>query len=189
MWTPWFIRFVFEKGWYSLYTNLPNREAFAVSYREAGLNFNDTRGPMNVLVSKLDPNIHFSFQKNLHVFDYHMRLVADPTLLNVRSKLWHKNQLTDQCMIGNADDIHTQEEPIVGPIQGIPETRITESPAVEILDRKEYAKANDPISIIDLKILTAFQLIFLFFMIIFILKRKSRSKTLSLGCMKRRSHK
>ncbi|CAF4706202.1 unnamed protein product, partial [Rotaria socialis] len=39
IWETWFIRFSFERGWYSLYTNFPNREAFAVSYRESGLNF------------------------------------------------------------------------------------------------------------------------------------------------------
>ena len=99
LWTSWFIRFTFEKGWYSLYTNFPNREAFAISYREAGLNFNTTRGPMNALISELQPPIHLKFTKNPPLYDFHFIRIYQPGLLSIRSYLWHPNYFFNQCHI------------------------------------------------------------------------------------------
>lgn len=97
MWTPWFIRFAFERGWYSLYTNFPKQEAFAINYREAGLNFNTTRGPMNSLVTKLEPSFHFNFTKDLPIFDFHFAKVEKASLLAFRSSLWHPTYFVNQC--------------------------------------------------------------------------------------------
>lgn len=97
MWTQWFIRFAFERGWYSLYTNFPDREAFAINYRESGLNFNTTRGPMNPLVEKLQAHVHFNFTTDPPIFDYHFTRLDQPTLLALRSHLWHRSHFVNQC--------------------------------------------------------------------------------------------
>ena len=99
MWTPWFIRFAFEQGWYSLYTNFPEREAFAVSYREAGLNFNITHGPMNPLIEIIDPLLHLNFNQTLPIFDFHFKEVPNPSMLSIRSNLWHQKHFFNQCHI------------------------------------------------------------------------------------------
>ncbi|CAF4327135.1 unnamed protein product, partial [Rotaria magnacalcarata] len=99
MWTHWFIRFVYERGWYSLYTNFPNREALIVCYRESGLNFNVTRGPMNPIVEHLQSNVHLNFTKHLPVFDYHFSLIDQPALLSIRHNLWHRHYFINQCRI------------------------------------------------------------------------------------------
>ncbi|CAF4405830.1 unnamed protein product [Rotaria socialis] len=99
IWETWFIRFSFERGWYSLYTNFPNREAFAVSYRESGLNFNKTRGPMNPLVKYFQPHIHLNFTKNPPIFDFHFTRINPSTLLTIRSNLWHRHHFVNQCHI------------------------------------------------------------------------------------------
>ena len=103
LWTPWFIRFTFEKGWYSLYTNFPNLEAFATSYREAGLNFNETRGPMNPLVNQLEPSVHLQFIRDPPLYDFHFTRIYRPDLLSIRSNLWHKNYFFNQCHILDKD--------------------------------------------------------------------------------------
>ena len=97
MWTPWFIRFAFQQGWYSLYTNFNNRQAFAVSYRESGLNFNDTRGPMNPLLQHFQPNIHLQFIRNPPIYDYFFNEIEQPDLLSIRSNLWNHKYFLNQC--------------------------------------------------------------------------------------------
>ena len=97
MWTPWFIRFTFERGWYSLYTNFPNQESFAINYREAGLNFNQTKGPMNKLVTELNPAVHFNFTRNPPIFDFHFSSIEKSNLLSIRSNLWHPTNFINQC--------------------------------------------------------------------------------------------
>lgn len=104
VWTPWFVRFVYEKGWYSLYSNFPNRESFATSYREGGLNFNTTRGPMNSLVEQFQPSVHLNFTHNPPLFDYHFTRIYQPDLLSIRSNLWHRNFFTNQCFLIEKDD-------------------------------------------------------------------------------------
>lgn len=39
IWTPWFIRFVYAKGYYCLYTNFPGNKALSASHRDVGENF------------------------------------------------------------------------------------------------------------------------------------------------------
>ena len=104
VWTPWFVRFVFEKGWYSLYTNFPNRESFATSYREGGLNFNTTRGPMNSLIQQFLPSVHLNFTRTPPIFDYHFNRIHQPALLGIRSNLWHRRFFPNQCFIVEKDD-------------------------------------------------------------------------------------
>ncbi|CAF2971171.1 unnamed protein product, partial [Rotaria sp. Silwood2] len=127
MWTPWFIRFAFERGWYSLYTNFPNKKAFAISYREAGLNFNRTWGPMNSLVTKLEPSLHFNFTSKLPIFDFHFANIEQAALLAFRSSLWHPTHFVNQCYVdgsianvpiaptANAPPSTQQYETLVGP--------------------------------------------------------------------------
>ena len=97
IWTPLFIRFAFDQGWYSLYTNFPKQEAFAVNFRESGLNFNETRGPMNSLVTRLEPSLHFNFTRNVPIFDFYFDKVQQEAVLAFRSSLWHHTHFTNQC--------------------------------------------------------------------------------------------
>ncbi len=39
VWSQWFVRFAFERGWYSLYSNFRNQSSVVVNFREGGLNF------------------------------------------------------------------------------------------------------------------------------------------------------
>ena len=99
MWTPWFIRFVFERGWYSLYTNFPNREALIVSSYDGADNFNVTQEQMNHLVKRIQPHLHLNFTKNPPIFDYHFARIDKPALLSIRPNLWHQNYFINQCHI------------------------------------------------------------------------------------------
>lgn len=111
LWTPWFVRFTFEKGWYSLYTNFPNRESFATSYREAGLNFNTTRGPMNPLITELQPSIHLKFTRNLPLYDFHFNRIYRPGILSIRSNLWHPKHFFNQCHVLEKDVVTKKTTP------------------------------------------------------------------------------
>lgn len=39
IWTPWFIRFVYAKNYYCLYTNFPGRKSLSTSHRDSGENY------------------------------------------------------------------------------------------------------------------------------------------------------
>ena len=99
IWTPLFVRFAFEQGWYSLYTNFPNQEAFAINFRESGLNFKQTRGPINSLVKRLEPSLHFNFTRRVPIFDFYFEEIQQEATLGFRSSLWHHTHFTNQCYI------------------------------------------------------------------------------------------
>jgi hypothetical protein len=40
IWTPWFIRFVYSKSYYCLYTNFPGGKSLSASHRDVGENYN-----------------------------------------------------------------------------------------------------------------------------------------------------
>jgi len=74
VWSQWFARFAYEKGWYGLYTNFHNQSSLVVNYREGGLNFKETRGAMNPAVEELLPEyINFPPMDSLPLFDFNFR--------------------------------------------------------------------------------------------------------------------
>lgn len=54
IWSPWMTRFAFETGLKCLYSNLPSGGSLVTSYRDAGENYGDTKGPSSALVVALD---------------------------------------------------------------------------------------------------------------------------------------
>ncbi|CAF1937112.1 unnamed protein product [Rotaria magnacalcarata] len=171
MWTHWFIRFVYERGWYSLYTNFPNREALIVCYRESGLNFNVTRGPMNPIVKHLQSNVHLNFTKHLPVFDYHFSLIDQPALLSMRHNLWHRHYFINQCRIIEENHkvspklVKLKNQPLVKPKSNTPthikgvenKTRITRSIQTQLLEEVSLSPSSD-----CFKWFLLFELIFVF---------------------------
>lgn len=85
-WTQWFIRFAYETGYYSLYTNYPQKESWVVNWREGGLNFLDTRGPMNPGVQHIVDEIHMKLPdtSSIDVYDFAFRSVNQSSELGYR---------------------------------------------------------------------------------------------------------
>jgi len=79
VWSQWFVRFAFERGYYSLYTNFPEQMALATNQRASGLHFTKTRGSSNPLLDANAPKAtqqlltSFPPLQSLPVFDFHFR--------------------------------------------------------------------------------------------------------------------
>jgi len=54
VWSQWFARFAFEKGWYNLYTNFPDQLSLVGNFREGGENFAVAKGLMNEMVDNIN---------------------------------------------------------------------------------------------------------------------------------------
>jgi len=54
VWSQWFARFAFEKGWYNLYTNFPDQLSLVGNFREGGENFAISKGLMNEMVDAVN---------------------------------------------------------------------------------------------------------------------------------------
>eukprot|EP00899_Mesostigma_viride_P022576 jgi/Mesvir1/3502/Mv11985-RA.2 len=52
IWTPWFLRFVYSRRYFNVYTSLSGGRALSVSHRDTGVNFASSRGPDAPLVRK-----------------------------------------------------------------------------------------------------------------------------------------
>lgn len=52
IWTPWFIKFIHERGYFNLYTNFMNERALCISHRDAGVNYGKSVGPDSFLVDE-----------------------------------------------------------------------------------------------------------------------------------------
>ncbi|KAI5063958.1 hypothetical protein GOP47_0020628 [Adiantum capillus-veneris] len=50
IWTPWFIKFAYSKGYFNLYTHFSNEQALSVSYRDKGVNTKKEAGPDSTLI-------------------------------------------------------------------------------------------------------------------------------------------
>ena len=109
VWSQWYIRFAYEKGWYNVYTNFPadpalsassfdsNRTSFVGNFREAGDNFNHTKGMMNPIVQTLTPDmLHMPPLAQLPLFDFHFNRVHDPAMLSLRNAIYNE-QHVPQC--------------------------------------------------------------------------------------------
>ncbi|CAF0983419.1 unnamed protein product [Didymodactylos carnosus] len=98
-WTQWFMRFTYEMGWYSLYTNYPRQESFAINHCGSGLSFNITARfiPNCSLIGKVIPSIHYNFSRDLHIFDFHFNQIDKPKILQYRQYIWHTAHFHNQC--------------------------------------------------------------------------------------------
>ncbi|KAH7287966.1 hypothetical protein KP509_31G005300 [Ceratopteris richardii] len=50
IWTPWFIKFAYVKGYFNLYTHFSSENSLSASYRDKGVNTKKDAGPDSVLI-------------------------------------------------------------------------------------------------------------------------------------------
>ena len=109
VWSQWYIRFAYEKGWYNVYTNFPadpalsspsfdsNRTSFVGNFREAGDNFNHTKGMMNPIVRTLTADmLSMPPLSQLPLYDFHFNRVYEPAMLSLRNAVYNE-QFIPQC--------------------------------------------------------------------------------------------
>jgi hypothetical protein len=90
VWSPYFVRFAYERGLYALYHSHPYGFALITNHREPGLHFNGTVKAEEVVPlvsSSADLNVLLSAMPRLSdipLYDYHMRLVSNTTVLRLR---------------------------------------------------------------------------------------------------------
>lgn len=90
VWEQWFIRFIYEKGWYNVYTNFPGTISLVGNYREAGENFKETKGLMNSVIDHLTENLLMTPPlSSLPLYDFHFKRIRDPSLLSVRNSIMY----------------------------------------------------------------------------------------------------
>jgi hypothetical protein len=114
IWSVWIVRFVFERGYYFLYTNLPGNSALVINHREAGIHFGGTKGPDSHLIS----DIKFIKLNSLQplalipLYDLHFRRV--PTAESLR---WNSFVLSpmglDRCSQYNKS-LSVKHPPVFG---------------------------------------------------------------------------
>lgn len=90
VWSQWFIRFAFERGYYSLYTNFPNEMALVTNHREPGENFAGKKPPTNDLLENLTySDLRFPLSRDILIYDFHFNKVdGNPDILAYRSNLY-----------------------------------------------------------------------------------------------------
>ena len=110
VWSQWFVRFAFEKGWYNLYTNFPGQLSLVGNFREGGENFAVTKGLMNPMVDELNTPAGSELYEHLHstplptplqklpLYDFHFREVAHPDSLKHRLAIWGNPDNIPQCL-------------------------------------------------------------------------------------------
>ncbi len=109
VWSQWFIRFAYEKGWYNVYTNFPadpaqsspafdsNQTSLVGNYREAGDNFAASKGMMNPIVSTLTTEMmQMPALSSLPLYDFHFHRVLEPALLSLRNAIYNEAHVP-QC--------------------------------------------------------------------------------------------
>ena len=110
VWSQWFVRFAYEQGWYNLYTNFPpdpsqsspafdsNHTALVGNFREAGDNFNHTKGLMNPLLLTLSDDLLRPLPplSSLPLYDLHFHPVASPAQLSLRNAIYNE-QFVPAC--------------------------------------------------------------------------------------------
>ena len=91
VWSPYFVRFAYERGMYGLYVNHPHGLALATNHKEPGLHFNGTVKLQDVtpLVSTEDELrllMNFPLLRGTPLYDYHMRKVSNASVLLLRPR-------------------------------------------------------------------------------------------------------
>jgi hypothetical protein len=111
VWSQWFARFAFEKGWYNLYTNFPGQLSLVGNFREGGENFAISKGLMNDMVDATNTPPGSPLYERIHsaplpvptskipLYDFHFNEVSQGGALKSRLAVWG-NPLTfpNQCI-------------------------------------------------------------------------------------------
>jgi hypothetical protein len=91
VWSQWFVRFIFEKGWHSLYTNFPEQKSLIFNFRESDLTSGSGSGSMNEIEPLLNLTTNlltFPSSNNLPLYDFHFNSIFFPSILQYRSSLY-----------------------------------------------------------------------------------------------------
>jgi len=105
MWSIWFIRFAFEKGWYNMYLNLPDGSALVTNHREGGLNFKEHRGPSNPLtVNPAYVSMELPSTEDIPVYDYFFNRINSPGALGNRIQQYSVLSKSEMCEPGKIYD-------------------------------------------------------------------------------------
>lgn len=105
MWSIWFIRFAFEKGWYNMYLNLPDGSALVTNHREGGLNFKEHRGPSNPLtVNPAYIGMELPSTEDIPVYDYFFNRISSPGALGNRIQQYSVLSKSEMCEPGKIYD-------------------------------------------------------------------------------------
>jgi hypothetical protein len=105
VWSQWIIRYAYEFGYYSLYSNHANLRSVILNHREQGVNFKTTRGKTNPVLDTLDNELiariysPVSSSNRLPLFDFHFRHIQpqEIPLLPLRKSLQPSSQI-NQCL-------------------------------------------------------------------------------------------
>jgi hypothetical protein len=90
VWSPYFVRFAYERGLYALYYNHPYGAALITNHREPGLHFNGTVKAEEVVplvATAADAQVLLDALPRLAdapLYDYHMRPVSNTSVLRLR---------------------------------------------------------------------------------------------------------
>ena len=105
MWSIWFIRFAFEKGWYNMYLNLPDGSALVTNHREGGLNFKEHRGPSNSLtVNPAYISMELPSTDDIPLYDYFFNRIENPGALENRIQQYSVLSKSEMCEPGKIYD-------------------------------------------------------------------------------------
>jgi hypothetical protein len=89
VWSQYYVRFAFEKGYYMLYSNFKNRTALITNHREAGINFHETKGASNDLIQEMSlSNLQFPASSDIPIYDFNFNEVPSGEVLSFREKLF-----------------------------------------------------------------------------------------------------
>lgn len=113
IWSVWIVRFVFERGYYFLYTNLPENSALAINHREAGIHFGGNKGPDSHLVGDINlSSLNLNDLASIPLYDLHFRRV--PTSESLR---WNSFMLSpkglERCSLFNTSLV-VKHQPVFG---------------------------------------------------------------------------
>ena len=92
VWSPYFVRFAYERGLYGLYVSHPLGLSLVTNHKEPGLHFNETKkksDPITPLVTS-DEELRVLMSvpevSAMPLYDYHMRAVSNTSVLKLRPR-------------------------------------------------------------------------------------------------------
>jgi hypothetical protein len=140
VWSVWIVRFVFERGLYFLYINLPDNAAMVVNHREAGIHFGGIKGPDAHL--KHDVNLQvLPNLASIPLFDLHFRRVQSAESLRWNSLVLSPQGL-DRCALFNTSLVAKHNPVFSSTVTDLPSKKVKPSLFVPLSDRNLVSKAK-----------------------------------------------
>lgn len=117
IWTPWFIKFIYERGYFNLYTNFMNERALSVSHRDVGVNYGKSVGPDSFLVDEAfynDNLLELHPLSNLKWFNFCFKEVIPNRIIRSSDGLESNLRVIQKSNIIMLVNLQKASEPIVG---------------------------------------------------------------------------